>query len=293
MSSDPSFAKLDDPRGLDLPPSIPALEYVSETTVRVLAPNSSPMTLDGTNTYVVFSPDFASAVVVDPGPPTRSHIDVVESVVAEKDAKIKGILVTHTHLDHSEAVRELVRRWNVKAYAHPNVSYLGYEPVDEGKSVIDEVSLGVIYTPGHSSDHLCFLDQRGDLMSGDHILGRGTTVVAYPDGDLDRYLESLGKLFEVDYRSIQPGHGPSMGKDLGQKVVEYYISHRKVRIAQILEIVSSAQGPLELSELVSSIYGQLSGPILWAAAATTQAAVAYLVARGEVLQRGDAYLLSY
>ncbi len=291
MSSDSIFAKLEDPRGLDLPSSIPKVETVSEAAVRVLAPNPSPMTLDGTNTYVIFSKDYSSAVVIDPGPPMKSHIDAVESVVAEKSSTIKGVFVTHTHIDHSEAVMELVRRWKVKAYAHPNVSYMGYESVDEGRSLTNEVSLEVIFTPGHSSDHVCFLDQSGDLISGDHILGRGTTVVAYPDGDLDSYLESLGKLAKVDYRSIQPGHGPAMGKDIGQKVVDYYISHRKARIAQILETVSLAERPLELSEIVSAIYGELREPILWAATATTQAAVSYLLAHDEISQQGAAYLL--
>ncbi len=291
MSSDCTSAETIDPRDSKLPISLPALETVSETTLRVLAPNPSPMTLDGTNTYVIFSDDFSSAVVIDPGPSTKEHIEVLESVVSKKGAKVRGIYVTHTHIDHAEAVAKLVRRWNVKAYAHPNVCHLGYEPVVEGRSITNKVALDTIFTPGHSGDHMCFMDQSGNLMSGDHILGRGTTVVAHPDGDLARYLDSLERMVKAEYRSIQPGHGPAMDRELGQEVVKYYISHRRARLSQILDALGQLEGLVTVGVLVRSIYGELKDPILWAATATTLAALTYLVSQGKIVQQGDSYRL--
>jgi glyoxylase-like metal-dependent hydrolase (beta-lactamase superfamily II) len=263
------------------------IEHPSEAITRVLAPNPSPMTLDGTNSYLIFSESKDRVLVVDPGPSVSSHLDALEGEIASVGAKVGGIVVTHSHIDHAESVLSLVRRWEVPAFAHPELAHMGYEPLTQGHRLLGGVRLEVLYTPGHSKDHLCFLDPEGNLLSGDHILGRGTTVVAHPDGDLTRYLESLEKVLKIDYSTIQPGHGPSMSRGLGQEVIEYYLDHRRKRLAQIAQVMRLKERPVTLSEIVKGIYGDLKDPILWAASATTMAALDYLIRTGEVESKGD------
>lgn len=203
----------------------------------VLAPNPGPMTLDGTNTWIIGEPDSGSVIVIDPGPDDLAHWAAVQSEVANRDATIGLVLLTHGHLDHSAGARMFAANANCNVLALDPTHTLGSEGLVDG-DVIDAAGaeLRVIGTPGHSSDSLTFLlPADGALLTGDTVLGRGTTVVAHPDGVLADYLASLQRLrefaYEADLQMILPGHGPTL--DSPEVVLDAYLDHRERRLDQI------------------------------------------------------------
>ena len=178
----------------------------------VLAPNASPMTLDGTNTWVLRAPGAARSVVVDPGPPDRGHLDAV----AEAAGEVAVVLLTHRHLDHSEAARAFAERMGCGVRALDPAYRLGSEGLGEGDVVaVDDLEVHVVATPGHTADSLSFvIPSERAVLTGDTVLGRGTTVVAHPDGRLGAYLGSLDRLHALaeaheiddDLARPRPGH---------------------------------------------------------------------------------------
>jgi len=254
----------------------------------VLAPNPDIMTLDGTNTWVLREPGARRSVVIDPGPAIASHLDAVASVAEE----VGVVLLTHHHADHSEAAREFAERMGCGVRALDPAYRLGSEGLGDGDVVsVDGLEIRVVATPGHTSDSLSFLlPAEGAVLTGDTVLGRGTTVVAHPDGQLGAYLDSLDRLHALaashDVASIWPGHGPVIADALG--ALDYYISHRHQRLEQVssaLAQLRSADHPegIAVDELprrvVELVYADVD-PVLWGAAElSVRAQLAYLAHR--------------
>jgi glyoxylase-like metal-dependent hydrolase (beta-lactamase superfamily II) len=254
----------------------------------VLAPNASAMTLDGTNTWVLREPDSSRSVVVDPGPSMMSHLDAIESAAGE----VATVLLTHHHADHSEAAREFAERVGCGVRALDPAYRLGSEGLNEGDVVsVDGLEIRVVATPGHSSDSLSFLlPAEGACLTGDTVLGRGTTVVAHPDGELGAYLDSLDRLHalaaEHEITTIWPGHGPVIDDAL--PVLDYYRAHRHERLEQVeaaMAQLREAPHPegIAVDELprrvVEIVYADVD-PVLWGAAElSVRAQIAYLQTR--------------
>ena len=176
----------------------------------MLAPNASPMTLDGTNTWVLREPGGGRSVVIDPGPPTPA----TSTRSGRRPATWLSVLLTHHHLDHSEAAREFAESVGCGVRALDPAYRLGDEGLGEGDVVeVDGLEVHVVATPGHTADSLSFLlPAERVVLTGDTVLGRGTSVVAHPDGRLGAYLDSLDRLHALaearEVASIWPGHGP-------------------------------------------------------------------------------------
>ncbi len=249
----------------------------------VLAPNANLMTLDGTNTWVLRDGD--RSIVVDPGPPDAGHLDAV----AEAAGDVAVVLLTHHHLDHSEAARQFAERVGCGVRALDPAYRLGDEGLGEGDVVgVGDLEVRVVATPGHTADSLSFwVPQESTVLTGDTVLGRGTTVVAHPDGQLGAYLTSLDRLHrlaaEHGIDSIWPGHGPVIDDAL--PAIEYYVAHRQERLQQVeaaladLGAESHTDGPAEPDlprRIVEKVYADVD-PVLWGAAElSVRAQLAYL-----------------
>jgi len=261
--------------------TMPTVAALDEVTTRVLAPNPSPMTLDGTNTYVLSLAGSGSAVVVDPGPEQAEHLAVVERVLADADVAVDGIVVTHHHHDHAEAAGAWARHFRAPVFAATaEVAGPGGRVVADGDHIdIGGLRIEVVATPGHTADHLALRAPGGAVLTGDHVLGRGTSVVAHPDGDLVAYLASLRRLAGIGSDALYPGHGPALTEDPAA-VLAYYADHRAFRRAQVLDRLE--QGAATPDELVRVIYAEVDRRLWPAAEASTRATLALLVAEGRV-----------
>ena len=238
--------------------------------VCVLAPNPSPMTLDGTNTWILAEPGAHRALIIDPGPPDAAHVSAIEQALREIEAEAGLIALTHGHLDHSEGADALaqrlgveVRRWQRGDLARPQ------------SLVLDGLEVEVLPTPGHSADSVSF-HVRADaaLLTGDTVLGRGTSVVAYPDGHLGDYLDSLQVLRDAaaEARILLPGHGPTLEDPAG--VLTEYIEHRQSRLQQVRDALAS--GARTPDEVVDYVYAGLDARLRPAALMSTRAQLEYL-----------------
>lgn len=260
----------------------------SALTTRVLAPNPGLMTLDGTNTFVIRAEEGAPAVVVDPGPDVPEHLDRLEQL-----GPIGLILLTHHHQDHVEAVDALVVRTGAPVRAVDPALCAGAPSLRDGE-VIDAggTRITVISTPGHTADSVCFhlpedraLDARessGSLLTGDTILGRGTTILARPDGSLADYLRSLTRLDALsDAGQVLPGHGPALSSL--KAVVATYLQHRQERLAQITAALEALNLPARtdddvVAQVTDYVYPRVHERLRFAAEASTYAQLEYLAA---------------
>jgi glyoxylase-like metal-dependent hydrolase (beta-lactamase superfamily II) len=255
----------------------------------VLAPNASPMTLDGTNTWVLRDASSSRSVVVDPGPPDSGHLDSVAAAAGD----VAVVLLTHHHLDHAEAARSFAERVGCGVRALDPAYRLGSEGLGEGDVVaVGDLEVRVVATPGHTSDSLSFvIRSERAVLTGDTVLGRGTTVVAHPDGELGAYLGSLERLRALaeahEIQTIWPGHGPVIESAL--PALDFYLTHRRERLEQVrsalrdLHAGARAGGHLDHDDLphliVESVYADVD-PVLWPAAElSVRAQLAYLQAR--------------
>lgn len=244
----------------------------------VLAPNPNIMTLDGTNTWVLREPGGRRSVVVDPGPEIVEHLDTV----ADLAGPVGVVLLTHGHADHSEAARSFAERMGCGVRALDPHHRLGGEGLGDGDVVeVDGLEVHVVGTPGHTSDSLSFvLPAERAVLTGDTVLGRGTTVVAHPDGQLGAYLDSLHRLHALaeahEITAVWPGHGPVIADALG--VLDYYLAHRKERLEQVRDALRHLDPDrADLARaVVERVYADVD-PVLWGAAElSVRAQLAYL-----------------
>ena len=260
--------------------ALAAVEHLGAGLVRVLAPNPSPMTLDGTNTYVLSPPGSGEALVIDPGPEDARHRAQVAGVLAEVDAQPRAVVLTHHHHDHAEAAGGWARGHGCEILAASRELTRADRTLADGGSVpVGDTHIEVVATPGHTSDHLAFRLEDGAVLTGDHVLGRGTSVVVHPDGDLEAYLSSLRRLHDLGPHALYPGHGPPLTED-PTAVLEYYLAHRSYREAQLRAALTVA--PATIEELVAQLYADVDRRLWPAAAASLSAMVAALTARGVV-----------
>jgi glyoxylase-like metal-dependent hydrolase (beta-lactamase superfamily II) len=284
-----------DPRAgwsLPAPGAMPRTARLDELVTRVLAPNPSGMTLDGTNTYVVGAPGSGQAVLVDPGPDDPAHLAAVTAVLEERDARCVAVLVTHHHGDHAEAALPWAGRFGAEvAAADERVTGPAGRVLAAGERLRRAGTvLEVVPTPGHTGDHLAFRLESGAVLVGDHVLGRGTSVVTHPEGDVVAYLESLRRVHELGPAALYCGHGPELTEDPGA-VLEFYLAHRAYREAQLLEAL--AAGPAHVDALVAVVYAAVPQALWPAAAQSTRATLDKLLAEGRVRPAGgDAVALT-
>jgi glyoxylase-like metal-dependent hydrolase (beta-lactamase superfamily II) len=222
------------------------MAVVSFEVERLTADNPGPMTLDGTNTYVVGR---GPAVVIDPGPDDAGHIAAVRRA-AESRGGIGTVLLTHGHEDHSEGV-----------------SSLGVEPANpkDGETI---AGLTAIATPGHSADHMCFLLD-GACFTGDLILGEGSTIVGPREmgGSLADYMRSLERLRALDLMVLYPGHGPEVHDP--QAKIDEYIEHRMMRERRLVAALD--RGERSHAALLAEVWGDVPEELRGAAAVAMQA----------------------
>ncbi|OFX35653.1 MAG: hypothetical protein A2Z07_10550 [Armatimonadetes bacterium RBG_16_67_12] len=235
---------------------------------RITAPNPSPMTGAGTNTYLVGTGDVS---VIDPGPDEPRHLETILEVLGQE--RVARILVTHAHPDHAPgaAALSLETGTPVRAYTH---TLRDGDLLTGGGATID-----VLHTPGHTADHVCFLlREEPALFSGDLIMSGSTVVIAPPDGDMAAYLKSLDRLRGLRLARIYPGHGEVIDDPGG--VIEEYIAHRMMRERQVLDALRG--GPARIPGLVSRIYTEVPQVLHRLAAQSVHAHLLKLKAEGRV-----------
>ena len=250
--------------------------------VNVLAPNPSAMTRDGTNTWILAEPDSDLAVVIDPGPLDEGHLRAVVDTAEKAGRRIALTLLTHGHADHAEGAGRFAELTGTRVRALDPALRLG----DEGLAAGDVITTGglelrVVPTPGHTSDSLSFhLPADRAVLTGDTILGRGTTMVAHPDGRLGDYLDSLRRLrsLTVDdgVRTVLPGHGPVL--EDAQGAVEFYLAHRAHRLAQVETAVEN--GHRGAADVVAHVYADVDRSLWPAAELSVRAQLEYLGEHG-------------
>ena len=249
------------------------------TTVRrVLAPNPGPFTGPGTNTWVVG--DEPVKVVIDPGPDDAGHLAGIEKALG--GAALGIVVVTHSHADHLELAEALAGRHHAQVARFPELA--------DGDVVrIGMLSLTALHTPGHAPDHLSlWMPDDHVLFSGDLILGRGSSMVTYPEGDVAAYLRSLDRVADLEPRMLFPGHWDPV-QDPPAKIAEYR-EHRLARERQVMDAVREQPGTA--GELTRRIYAPEVGesePLLQAAEMTLRAHLRKLVDEGRVRERDGLY----
>ena len=252
---------------------------------RVLAPNPGSMSLDGTNTYLVGEPGSGRAVVVDPGPDDAAHLAAVEAALAARGAECVAVLVTHHHIDHAEAALPWGSHFGAQVAAG-DVAVAGPRGrvLEQGERLtLAGTTIGVVPTPGHTRDHLAFRLESGAVLVGDHVLGRGTSVVTHPEGDVLAYLESLRRVHDLGPSALYCGHGPELTEDPGA-VLDFYLAHRAYRERQLLDALG--RGSATVDDLVATVYAEVPREVWPAAAQSTRAALDKLVAEGRVVWWG-------
>jgi glyoxylase-like metal-dependent hydrolase (beta-lactamase superfamily II) len=260
-------------------PAYETLRQVLPHAAVVLANNPNPMTLEGTNTWLLRAPGEEAAIVVDPGPADEVHL----TAVAAAAGRVATILLTHGHPDHSDGARRLHELTGAAVRALDPVHRLGDEGLVEGDVVAAAgVEVRVWATPGHSSDSLSFLLDPRDgtaagVLTGDTILGRGTTVVAYPDGDLAAYLDSLRRLEQLGEATVLTGHGPELPG--AGAAAAAYLAHREERLNQVRAALAELGPDAEPMAVVERVYADVDRAVWWAAELSVRAQLAYL--RGE------------
>ena len=267
---------------------------------RVIAENPSPFTLYGTGTYILGRGEVA---VIDPGPADGAHITkLLEALEGET---ISHILITHTHMDHSPGCRLLQAHTDAKSYAYGPHGAGKLEqgvPVEEGGDMEfqpDEIlrdgdvltggdwSVECVYTPGHTSNHMCYqLRESKALFTGDHVMGWSTSIISPPDGDMGAYIASLERLLERDDAVYWPTHGPCI--DDPKPHVRAFIEHRLDRERQIIDCIR--QGVHRIEDMVPVMYTELPEFMYPAAARSVLASMEHLVDNGVLRADGGVQL---
>jgi glyoxylase-like metal-dependent hydrolase (beta-lactamase superfamily II) len=256
--------------GGSAPASAPVGELPGWVTL-IRAPNPGPMTLDGTNTWVLRAPGDEFAVVVDPGPDDDGHLAAIAA-----HGPVAFILITHGHHDHVEGAPRLSRLLGDVAVlaADPQHCIAGEQLGHDESMGVGELDIHVLTTPGHTGDSVCVRAGVGDeevVLTGDTLLGRGTTVVAWPDGDLGQYLTSLERLSAYPQMML-PGHGPALA-DCGA-VARAYLAHRGERLDQVRAAL--AAGDTTAEQVVARVYAEVDASVRFAAEWSVRAQLDFL-----------------
>lgn len=250
---------------------------VTESAVCVLAPNPSPWTLDGTNTWLLSAPGSTTAIVVDPGPLEGGHAGSILAMAEGSAKRIVGVLLTHGHVDHAAGARDLAAGLGVGVRALDPEHRLGADGLIDG-DVVDggDWELRIIGTPGHSADSVSIVHADG-ILTGDTVLGRGTSLVAWPDGRLGDYLDSLRRLRDIagDVPRLLPGHGPVLDDPVG--IIDAYLEHRRQRLAEVADVVRT--GVTDPASIVEIVYADVPRAVWPAAEMTVRAQLEYLQSR--------------
>jgi glyoxylase-like metal-dependent hydrolase (beta-lactamase superfamily II) len=249
----------------------------------VLAPNPSPMTLDGTNTWLIAEPGSSSALVVDPGPDDGGHLRRVAGLAAAAGQRVSKILLTHGHPDHAEGAAAFAAMTGAPVLAADPAHRLGGEGLAPGDTLTaGGCEVRVVTTPGHSADSVCLLlPADGALLTGDTVLGRGTTVIA-DDGNLGDYLGSLELLRvladDAQLRMLLPGHGPLLADPAG--TLDHYLAHRRERLAEVTAAL--AAGDRSPADIVARVYADVDRSLWPFAEWSVRAQLDYLAATGDL-----------
>ncbi|MFD6950489.1 MBL fold metallo-hydrolase [Nocardiopsis sp. TSRI0078] len=249
----------------------------------VLCPNPGPMTLEGTNTWILREPGARGVVVVDPGPHDERHLERVARTVQEQGSQVLMALVTHRHPDHGEGARYFSELTGAPVHAVDPGSRVGGRGLSDGEVLeADGLEVRVVATPGHTEDSVCLMVEADNtLLTGDTVLGHGTTVIDGDDG-LGPYMDSLYRLrdlvHEYDVRTLLPGHGPILTSPAA--VLDSYIDHRESRLRQVLDAVRA--GATRVEEIVDGVYPEVTEQIRFAAVSSVRAQLRYLASREEL-----------
>ncbi|MEA3066123.1 MAG: hypothetical protein QOJ27_2584 [Sphingomonadales bacterium] len=276
------------------------VERLGPRVRRILAPNPSPFTYTGTQTYLVGTGEVA---VIDPGPDLPDHVEALVAAVAGE--RVAAILCTHTHRDHSPASRPLQAATGAPIVGCAPLSLDDAGPrADEAfdaayrpdRVLADGERLGAlgweleaVATPGHTSNHLCLaLASDGALFTGDHVMGWSTTVVAPPDGDMADYMASLDKLLGRGDLVYYPAHGPAVEEPHAH--VRRLIGHRKMRERQILAHLECGEG--RIPAMVADMYADIDPRLFPAAGRSVLAHLVDLERRNRVRADGERWFLA-
>ena len=259
----------------DLVPGVP--RAISPMVRRILAPNPGVFTGPGTNTYLV---GIDEVVVIDPGPDLEADTSHLDAIVGCGSDRIRWIVCTHTHPDHSPATAALKERTGAEVLAFTSTENLTVDrEIGDGFQLEGtEFRLTALHTPGHASNHLCFLLEGEQLLfSGDHIMNGSTVVIGPPDGDMAVYLAQLERLKGVRLRNIAPGHGDVID-DPAAKVDEY-LRHRRMREDKVLSSLASA-GTATVDQLLPVVYDDVPQERHWIAKSSLWAHLRKLAEEG-------------
>lgn len=251
---------------------------VSERATLVRADNPGMMTLEGTNTWVMREPGCSSVAVIDPGPLDEAHLSAILEVVGRAGGRVELVLYTHWHLDHTEAIDRFFELTGAPARALDAQWCRAAKPLHDGEHLrVGSLELQVLATPGHTIDSVSLLlPETGELLSGDTVLGRGTTVITHPDGALGPYLDSLNTIRSaIDAGRVSrifPGHGPVIERP--GEVIDYYLAHREERLQQVRDAL--AAGATNAREVVEAVYSDVDRDLWSFAEMSVHAQLDYL-----------------
>ena len=257
---------------------------------RITAGNGSVFTGPGTNTYLVGKEE---VTVIDPGPAMQEHIDVITAAAPN----IKQILVTHTHPDHSPGVRLLKENLDVPAYGMLTNSSKNQDQTFNPERILDdgevfqeeEFTIEVVHTPGHASNHLCFILKEEKLIfTGDHIMNGSTVVIGPPDGNMKQYIQSLEKLKDYDIEKIAPGHGELLENP--HEVADWIINHRHEREKKVFQALQEATKGTP-DTLVEKVYDDVDSSLFPIAKASLLAHLIKLEEDQLIYSSGEEYFI--
>ena len=250
---------------------MPDIQRTSALTRSLLAPNAGPMTLDGTNSYLIGAPGATSIVVVDPGPLHEGHLATLAAA-----GRVELVLITHRHADHTAASAHFAELTGAPVRAFDTAFCVNGDPLRDGELIrAAGTEIRVVHTPGHTDDSICLHlpgdGPTGSVLTGDTILGRGTSIV---DGALADYLASLEALRSLGAATVLPAHGPVL-PDLAA-ICDTYLAHRSERLDQVRSALSALGPDASVAQVTDRVYAQTDAAVRFAAEASVRAQLDYL-----------------